>query len=164
MLLFGFLSPLNFQHKDLAPSTDVSPSLQAQDCNPGRRAPALRFPPGSPSAQGDRQEQAGQSLSERTAEVQNAASKIPVQAPSTSFVRSEQLHHQAEYGSNHQLLVAKFRLKLKKGGKTTLWRRKWQPTPVFLPGESYRATVHGVAKSRTRLSDFTFTFFHSGMT
>ena len=42
------------------------------------------------------------------------------------------------------------------------WRRKWQPTPVFLPGESHggawRATVHGVAKSRTRLSDFTFTF------
>ena len=39
-------------------------------------------------------------------------------------------------------------------------RRKWQPTPVFLPGESHGwrawwATVHGVAKSRTRLSDFT---------
>jgi len=32
------------------------------------------------------------------------------------------------------------------------WRRKWQPTPVFLPGESqdreaWWATVHGVAKS-----------------
>ena len=30
------------------------------------------------------------------------------------------------------------------------WRRKWQPTPVFLPGESHgawQATVHGVAKS-----------------
>ena len=63
------------------------------------------------------------------------------------------------------------------------WRRKWQPTPVFLPGESHgqrslagysprgceesdtterlhfhQATVHEVAKSRTRLSDFTFTF------
>ena len=36
------------------------------------------------------------------------------------------------------------------------WRRKWQPTPVFLPGEFHgRAcwnTVHGVAKSRTRLT------------
>ena len=37
------------------------------------------------------------------------------------------------------------------------WRRKWQPTPVFLPGESkdrgaWRATVHGAAKSRTGLS------------
>ena len=31
------------------------------------------------------------------------------------------------------------------------WRRKWQPTPVFLPGKSYGqrsqwATVHGVSK------------------
>ena len=36
------------------------------------------------------------------------------------------------------------------------WRRKWQPTPVFLPGESrdggaWRAAVYGVAQSRTRL-------------
>ena len=47
------------------------------------------------------------------------------------------------------------------------WRRKWQPTPVFLPGESQGwgslwAAVSGVAQSRTRLSDFTFTFhFHA---
>ena len=38
------------------------------------------------------------------------------------------------------------------------WRRKWQPTPVFLPGESHGqrslGTVHGVAKSWTRLSDY----------
>ena len=37
------------------------------------------------------------------------------------------------------------------------WRRKWQPTPVFLPGEFHgqrglASTVHGVAKSWTRLS------------
>ena len=43
------------------------------------------------------------------------------------------------------------------------WRRKCQPTPVFLPGDSHArgalwATVHGVAKSWTQLSDFTFTF------
>ena len=36
------------------------------------------------------------------------------------------------------------------------WRRKWQPTPVFLPGESqgrgaWRANVYGVTQSRTRL-------------
>ena len=36
------------------------------------------------------------------------------------------------------------------------WRRAWQPTPVFLPGEphgqrSVRAMVHTVAKSQTRL-------------
>ena len=35
------------------------------------------------------------------------------------------------------------------------WRRKWQPTPVFLPEKSHGQrslvgyTVHGVAKSRT---------------
>ena len=45
------------------------------------------------------------------------------------------------------------------------WSRKWQLTPVFLPGESQgqrsvagyspwgrKATVHGVAKSQTQLS------------
>ena len=34
------------------------------------------------------------------------------------------------------------------------WRRKWQPAPVFLPGESHgrrSPPVHGVAQSRTRL-------------
>ena len=36
------------------------------------------------------------------------------------------------------------------------WRRKWQPTPVFLPGESQGrgslvGSVYGVAQSRTRL-------------
>ena len=49
------------------------------------------------------------------------------------------------------------------------WRRKWQPTTVLLPGKSHGrrslvgcSLVHGVATSRTRLSDFTFTFhFHA---
>ena len=36
------------------------------------------------------------------------------------------------------------------------WRRKWQPTPVFLPGKSlgwgaWWAAISGVAQSRTRL-------------
>ena len=36
------------------------------------------------------------------------------------------------------------------------WRRKWQPTPVFLPGESqgreaWWAALYGVAQSRTQL-------------
>ena len=38
------------------------------------------------------------------------------------------------------------------------------PTPVFLPGESHgrrSLVVHGVAESRTWLSDFTFTFLAS---
>ena len=49
-----------------------------------------------------------------------------------------------------------------------VWRRQWHPTPVLLPGESHGqrslswAAVHEVAKSRARLSDFTFTFhFHA---
>ena len=48
-----------------------------------------------------------------------------------------------------------------------MWRRQWHPTPVLLlenPMDrgAWQAAVHGVAKSRTRLSDFTFTFhFHA---
>ena len=47
-------------------------------------------------------------------------------------------------------------------GREDPWRRKWQPTPVFLPRESYGwRSLLGyispwVAKSQTRLSDFTF--------
>ena len=44
---------------------------------------------------------------------------------------------------------------------------QWHPTPGLLPGKStdrgaWWAAVHGVAKSRTRLSDFSslFTFMH----
>ena len=42
-----------------------------------------------------------------------------------------------------------------------LWKRKWQPTPVFLPGKSHGrrslvVTVYGVTKSRTQLSNFTY--------
>ena len=46
-------------------------------------------------------------------------------------------------------------------------RKQWHPTPVLLPGKSmdggaWWAAVHGVAKIRTWLSDFTFTFhFHA---
>ena len=41
------------------------------------------------------------------------------------------------------------------------WRRKWQSTPAVLPGKSHglrssvQATIHGVTKSRARLSNFT---------
>ena len=42
-------------------------------------------------------------------------------------------------------------------------RRKWQPTPYSclenpMDRGAWWATVHGVAKSQTQLSDFTFTF------
>ena len=45
------------------------------------------------------------------------------------------------------------------------WRRKWQPTPVLLPGKSHgqRAwwtAVHWVTKNQTRLSDFTSLHLH----
>ena len=46
-------------------------------------------------------------------------------------------------------------------------RRRWHPSPVLLPGKphgwgAWWAAVHGVARSRTQLSDFTFTFhFHA---
>ena len=41
-------------------------------------------------------------------------------------------------------------------------RRKWQSTPVFLPGKSlgqriWQATVQGVTKSRTQLNNWTIT-------
>ena len=45
------------------------------------------------------------------------------------------------------------------------WRRKWQPAPVLLPRKPHgqrslvQATAHGVEKSQTQLSDFTFSFF-----
>ena len=50
---------------------------------------------------------------------------------------------------------------LKKG------ERQWHPTPVLclenpMDGGAWQATVHGVAKSQTQLSNFTFTFhFHA---
>ena len=52
-------------------------------------------------------------------------------------------------------------------GKTSprIWRRKCQPTLVLLTGKSQGprslvATVYGLEKSWTRLSDFTFTLSH----
>ena len=50
---------------------------------------------------------------------------------------------------------------------TVKWRPKqWHPTPVLLPGTSvdggaWWAAVHGVAKSQTRLSNFSFCFHAS---
>ena len=46
------------------------------------------------------------------------------------------------------------------------WRRKWQPTPVFLPGKSHgqrslAGYVHGVTKSQTRLKQLSTAGVHS---
>ena len=35
------------------------------------------------------------------------------------------------------------------------WRRRWQPTPVFLPGELHGQWSLGAAESRTQLNDYT---------
>ena len=48
-------------------------------------------------------------------------------------------------------------------GQKIPWRRKWKPSPVFLPGKSHeRRSLTGyspwVTKSQTRLNEFTFTF------
>ena len=44
----------------------------------------------------------------------------------------------------------------------SLWRRKWQPTPVFLPGESHgRRSLVGYSpqgRKESDTTDFTFTF------
>ena len=101
-----------------------------------------------------------------------------------SSIQSAKIRPGTDCGSDHKILISKFRLKLKKVGKTTgegngtppplqysclenptdggawwaavhgslrvghdwatslshftfmHWRRKWQPTPVFLPGDS----------------------------
>ena len=48
-----------------------------------------------------------------------------------------------------------------------IWRRQWHPLQYSclenpMDRGAWKAAVHGVAKSRTRLSDFTFTFhFHA---
>ena len=53
------------------------------------------------------------------------------------------------------------------GERNHMWRTQWHPTPVLLPGKSHGwrslvDAVHGVTKSRTPLSNFTFTFhFHA---
>ena len=41
------------------------------------------------------------------------------------------------------------------------WGRKWQPTPVFLPGQrSLAATAHGVAKESNATEQLTLSLSH----
>ena len=48
------------------------------------------------------------------------------------------------------------------------WRREWPPSPVFLPGESYRQRnmdrVHGITKSQTYRETDTHAHAHTGAT
>ena len=83
-----------------------------------------------------------------------------------SSIQSAKTRPGTDCGSDHELLTAKFRLKLKKVGKTT---REGNGIPLqysclenSMDGGAWWATDHGVTKSRTRLSDFTFNFhFHA---
>ena len=59
--------------------------------------------------------------------------------------------------------MSEFIMEIMRGNSVV--RHKWQPTPILLlenpmDRAAWKATVHGVAKSRTRLSDFTFTCFY----
>ena len=58
-----------------------------------------------------------------------------------SSIQSAKTRLEADYGLDHELLIAKFRLKLKKVGKTT--RRR--------DGGAWWAAVYGFAQSWTRL-------------
>ena len=53
-----------------------------------------------------------------------------------SSIQSAKTRLGADCGSDHEFLIAKFRLKLKKVGTTT-WRRQWQAAPVLLPRKSH---------------------------
>ena len=66
------------------------------------------------------------------------------------------------------LLIFAYVLPWNIGLYAILWRRQWQPTPVFLPGKSHgRKSLMGCSpwgpKSLTRLSDFTFTFHYHAL-
>ena len=93
----------------------------------------------------------------------------------TLYTVSAKPRQGANCGLDHELLIAKFRPKLKKVGKTTrpfrcdLSQIPCNGTPLQcsclenpMDGGAWKAAVHGVAKSWTRLSNFTFTFhFHA---
>ena len=55
-------------------------------------------------------------------------------------------------GSDHELLIAKFRFKLKEKRTPLVWVKLQE---LVMDREASHATVHGVAKSRTQLSDWT---------
>ena len=77
---------------------------------------------------------------------------------------------EVDLGASMTSLVAQTVKQLSTMGETWVWkspwRRKWQPTPVLLPWKSHgqrslvQASIHGVAKSRAWLSDFTFFLYY----
>ena len=83
------------------------------------------------------------------------------------MVKNPELHNQWKNLWPSDLHYNKCHRKFFREKTVVVRRRQWHPTPVLLPGKSHgwgawEAAVQGVAKSWTRLSDFTFTFqFHA---
>ena len=75
------------------------------------------------------------------------------------FLKFHRVHLYVKGSCNKEIYISLLNL--------TCRRRQWHPTPVLLlenpmDGGAWWAAVHGVSKSRTRLSDFTLTFhFHA---
>ena len=83
--------------------------------------------------------------------------------PSFFHVLHLYAHHSLSHGWTYQSLscLRAFmpgRSMFNSGFGKIPWRRKWQPTPVFLPGEAHGQRSHRVAKSQTQLSDWHFHF------
>ena len=75
----------------------------------------------------------------------------------SSFELLQHNRHLCEQVTGVGGILSGWRQRLDPWVKKIHWRRKWRPTPVFLPGNSmerwaWRATVYGGAKSWTQLS------------
>ena len=85
-------------------------------------------------------------------------------SPEMNFYRSIPTTKDFPCGSDSRVCLQCRRPGFNPWAREIPWRRKWQSTPIFLPGKSHGwrswwATGHRVTKSQTGLSDITFTFF-----
>ena len=80
------------------------------------------------------------------------------------FVQTHRVYHTRSEpcgfsgGSDGKNLPAVQETQVQPQVRKILWRREWQPTPIFLPGEfhgqrSLKGYSLGATKSQTRLSD-----------
>ena len=78
-----------------------------------------------------------------------------------SSVQSTKIRPGADCGSDHEIFIAKFRLKLNKVEKATT-QLQYSCLENPMDGAAWKAAAHGVAEGQARLNDFTFTFhFHA---